>query len=190
MSNIQQTVSQIAFERLELDKSDVLLDVGTGTGNFAIAAAKICNHVIGINIKKKNLEQVQNKAHQDNLNNVTFAYGTFKEPCAEINLDSYNISKILAIYSLHHLPDELKKIGLSNLLNFLIRPGRIVIGDIMFFENPEKHRDKFDDVKYDDGDTDFPSKPEYLIECLKQTGADCQIEQIHPLAGVIIADFG
>jgi len=60
----------------------------------------------------------------------------------------------------------------------------------MFFENPEKHRDKFDEVNYDGGNNDFPSKSEYLIECFNQIGANCQIEQVHPLAGVIIADFG
>ena len=75
------------------------------------------------------------------------------------------------------------------MVKLLHRPGRIVIGDIMFFESPEKHCDKFDEVCYDAGDTDFPSKVEFLIEYLKQLGAKTHIEQIHPLVGVMTADF-
>ncbi len=59
----------------------------------------------------------------------------------------------------------------------------------MFFDEPNKHLEKFDEVYYDGGDTDFPSRVEYLTECLKQIGGKTRIEQIHPLVGVIIADF-
>lgn len=48
--NIPQVAGQVAFERLELTGEDVLLDVGTGTGDKAIADAYICRQVIGIDI--------------------------------------------------------------------------------------------------------------------------------------------
>lgn len=187
--NIPQVDGQVSFERLELTGEDVLLDVGTGTGDKAIAAAYICRQVIGIDISKKSLERARIKAVRKNLDNIIFAYGTFEEPCAELNLTLYRITKILAVYSLHHLPDRVKKESLITLANLLHRPGRMVIGDIMFFENPDKHREKFDEVHYDAGDTDFPSQVEYLTECLEQVGAKVRVEKIHPLVGVIIADF-
>lgn len=186
---IPQKAGRVSFEKLELLGEDVLLDVGTGTGDKAIAAARICRQVIGIDISRKSLEQARIKAELENLNNVIFAYGAFEEPCAELNLALYNITKILAVYSLHHLPDQLKKESLITLSNFLHRPGRIVIGDIIFFDEPNKHLEKFDEVYYDGGDTDFPSRVEYLTECLKQIGGKTRIEQIHPLVGVIISDF-
>ena len=187
--DIPRVASRVAFEQLELTGEDVLLDVGTGTGDMAIAAARICRQVIGIDVSKRSLEQARRKAARENLDNVIFAYGAFEEPCVELNLASYGITKILAVYSLHHLPDQLKKESFITLANLLHRPGRIVIGDIMFFEDPEKHREKFDEVYYDAGDTDFPSRVEYLTECLEQTGAKVHIEQVHPLVGVIIASF-
>jgi len=186
---IPQKAGRVSFEKLELLGEDVLLDVGTGTGDKAIAAAHICRQVIGIDISRKSLEQARIKAELENLNNVIFAYGAFEEPCTELNLALYGITKILAVYSLHHLPDQLKKESLITLSNFLYRPGRIVIGDIMFFENPNKHSEKFNEVCYDAGDTDFPSRVEYLTECLEQIGGKTRIEQIHPLVGVIISDF-
>jgi len=187
--NIPQIAGRVAFEQLELKSEDVLLDVGTGIGEKAIAAAYICCQVIGIDISKKSLERARIKAAQENLNNVIFAYGSFEEPCAELNLLSYGITKILAVYSLHHLPDPLKKESLSTLAKLLHRPGRIVIGDIMFFEDPEKHREKFGEVNYDAGNTDFPSRVEYLTEYLEHIEAKVHFKQIHPLVGVIIADF-
>lgn len=187
--SIPQIAGQIAFEELELSHEDVLLDVGTGTGDMAIAAACICGQVIGIDVSRKSLERARMKVERNSLDNVVFAYGGFEDPCAELDLASYGITKILAVYSLHHLPDQPKKQSLITLADLLRRPGRMVIGDIMFFEDSNEHREEFDEVHYDAGDTDFPSRVEYLTDCLEQTGAKVHVEQIHPLVGVVVADF-
>jgi len=186
---IPQIAGQVAFEKLELSCADVLLDVGTGTGDRAIAAACICGQVIGIDVSRKSLERARTRAERESLNNVVFVYGGFEDPCAEVDLAPYGITKILAVYSLHHIPDQLKKQSLITLANLLRRPGRMAIGDIMFFEDPNEHRAEFDEVHYDAGDTDFPSRVEYLTDCLEQMGARVHVEQIHPLVGVIVADF-
>lgn len=186
---IPQITGQIAFERLRLEANDVLLDIGTGTGDKAIRAARICYQVIGIDISTKSLEIASKKALKEKLDNLFFAYGSFEEPCRELDLAQYRITKILAVYSLHHLPDRLKKRTLGTLTQLLRRPGRIVIGDLMFFEDPDKYHHQFDEVGYDDGDTDFPSGVEYLRNCLSDLDAKVQVERIHPLVGVIVADW-
>jgi len=61
-----------------------------------------------------------------------------------------------------------------------------MIGDLMFFDEPDKHRDDFDKVRYDEGEYDFPPTVKYLTECL---GGEVQAHQIHPLVGVLAADF-
>lgn len=187
--SIPQITGQVAFERLRLETSDVLLDVGTGVGDKAIRAAHICYQVIGIDISRKSLEIASKKALEEKLDNVFFAYGSFEEPGREIDLAQYRISKILAVYSLHHLPDRLKKKTLGTLTQLLHRPGRIVIGDLMFFGDPDKYRHQFDEVGYDDGDTDFPSGVEYLRNCLSDLHAKVRVERIHPLVGIIVADW-
>lgn len=186
---VPQVVGRIAFERLALDSEDVLLDVGAGTGDRAIAAARICRRAIGLDISRKSLELAREKAAGQRLDNVTFAYGAFEEPSAEIGLGSQAITKILSVYALHHLPDRLKKESLAALSALLHRPGRIVIGDIMFSDDPNKHRQRFHEVNYDGGDLDFPSSVEFLVRCLRKAGAEPTVLQIHPLAGVIAADF-
>lgn len=187
--SIPQITSEKAFRRLELGSKDVLFDVGTGTGEKAIRAARICRQVIGIDISKKSLEIACKKAMREKLDNLVFTYSSFEEPCAELDLTQCGITKILAVYSLHHLSDQLKKESLGTLVQLLHRPGRMVIGDLMFFDEPNKYRHQFYEIGYDGGDTDFPSGVEYLTECLANLEARLTVEKIHPLVGVIVADW-
>jgi ubiquinone/menaquinone biosynthesis C-methylase UbiE len=187
--SMPQVVGEVSFEQLKLTGEDVLLDVGTGTGEMAIRAAYICRQVIGIDISRGSLKQARIMVERTDLKNIIFAYGTFEKPCSKLNLGLYNINKVLAVYSLHHLPDPLKKESLSTLATLLHRPGRMVIGDLMFFDCPNRHQGEFNKVHYDNGETDFPSQATYLTECFDQIGAEVQIRQIHPLVGVIVADF-
>ncbi len=187
--DIPQKASEKAFQRLELNHADVLLDAGCGTGKYAIKAAKICHQVIGIDVSRESLKLAQKNADDDNIENAVFAYGALEEPEAELTLKPHGITKIFANYALHHLPDEMKKDALTGLRDLLKRPGRIVIGDIMFFDDPKKYRDKFDDAFCDDGDTDFPSYAEFLADCLGQLDGQVSVEQVHPLVGVVVGDF-
>jgi SAM-dependent methyltransferase len=179
----------LAFERLDLRPSDVLLDVGTGEGRLAIRAARVCRQVIGIDISRKSLERARERAKHEGLTNVSFAYGAFEDPCAESDLTSYRINKVLAAYALHHLPHRLKETSLGTLVCLLRRPARVVIGDLMFFEDPTRHQDDWDNVGYDGGEYDFPAPVGLLVDTLKHLGARLQVERLHPLVGVITADL-
>jgi hypothetical protein len=66
---------------------------------------------------------------------------------------------------------------------------RKLSSDLIFFEEPERHQEKLDEVHCDGGDTDFPSTREYLTGYLKKLGAEVRVEKFHPLAGMITADF-
>jgi SAM-dependent methyltransferase len=187
--SIPHEAARTAFERLELCSDDVLLDVGTGEGRLAVAAARVCRQVIGIDISKKSLERARARAREGGFDNVVFAYGAFEDLSAELRLQSFPINKILAVYSLHHLPDPLKRSSLEELAGLLCHPGRIVIGDLMFFRDPEAHRGEFDDVGFDGGETDFPAYAEYLIRCLRELGAEVSATQVHPLVGVLVGNL-
>ena len=186
---IHDRVSQLSLGHLKLSSEDILLDIGTGNGNNAIRASSYCSHVIGLDISKKSLETARERTSEMELKNITFAIGSFENPSKEINLKKYKITKILATYSLHHLPDKMKKAALKNLADLFKGKGRLVIGDIIFFEDPKKHVAEFDKAGYDGGETDFPATVEFLLEHLKELGAKCKIEKVHPLVGIIIADF-
>ena len=182
-------VGSKALDALELNSDDTLLDAGSGSGRNAIEAARLCSKVIGMDISRKSLERGEEKASEEGLDNLEFLYGSIEDPNESTDLTSYGINKVLVNYALHHLPDELKKQGLTNLARIMKRPGRMVIGDIMFFEDPEDHLEKFEDVGCDGGEHDHPSAVEFLKNTLEGLGADVRVERLHPLAGIMIADF-
>jgi ubiquinone/menaquinone biosynthesis C-methylase UbiE len=188
-NSIPEICGAVAYDELGLTADDVLLDVGTGKGVRALAAAKKCRQVVGIDISKRSIEVARAEAARRNIDNVVFAYGAFEDPSAELDLSVYPINKILAVYSLHHLPDSMKEESISALARMLDRPGRIVIGDIIFFGDPEDHFGKFDEVHFDGGDTDFPSTVDFLSRCIERAGGIAVVEEIHPLAGVIAGEF-
>ena len=186
---IHDRVNQLSLESLKLSSTDILLDLGTGNGNNAITAANYCSHVIGMDISQKSLETARERVSELELENVTFVTGSFENPSKEITIKSQGITKILATYSLHHLPDSMKPAALKNLAGIFKGKGRLVLGDLMFFEDPKKHTAEFDKAGYDGGESDFPATVEFLLKHLKALGAKCKVERVHPLVGVIIADF-
>ena len=186
---IHDRISQLSFEKLKLSPTDVLLDIGTGNGNNAIGASKYCSHVIGLDISKKSLETARERVSELEIDNITFEIGSFENPSESIDLAKYDITKILATYSLHHLPDSMKKTALKNMADIFKSHGKLVMGGLMFFDDPKNYIAEFDKAGYDGGETDFPATVEFLLKHLESLGARCQVEKLHPLAGIIIADF-
>lgn len=62
------------IKNLELKGNENLLDIATGTGNVAIAAARELRNgnVTGIDLSEKMLQRAVNKTFEMNLRNVTF----------------------------------------------------------------------------------------------------------------------
>jgi 2-polyprenyl-3-methyl-5-hydroxy-6-metoxy-1,4-benzoquinol methylase len=183
--DIWMLVSEIAFEKLELSSDDYLLDMGCGNGEFSIRAAKICKRVIGIDLCKKRIENNRLKSQVQNIENIDFILGAF-EDWQDIPKE-YN--KVLFNYSLHHLPDVLKQTLLNNLIIELKKPFRIVIGDIIFFDEPDKFKNDFEKIGYDGGETDIPASVEFYNGILTSHNVKHEVIKVHPLAGVIRADF-
>ncbi|MBN2219401.1 MAG: class I SAM-dependent methyltransferase [Kosmotogaceae bacterium] len=183
-------VGALALDYLDLDPGDTLLDIGTGRGRWAVAASPYCKKVIGIDISRRMLEDARSNVASADVENVEFFRGSFENPCEEANLSKIGINKVVAIYSLHHLTDPMKMEAISNLARILKRPGKIVIGDIMWFDDPGKHRDEWEDVYFDDSDTDHPASISFMREVFQHSGADeTEIVQIHPLVGLISTTF-
>ncbi len=183
-------VGALALDYLELGLEDTLLDIGTGRGRWAVAASPHCKKVIGIDISRRMLEDARINVASSGVENVEFFRGSFEDPCEETDVFRQNVNKVVAIYSLHHLTDPMKKEAVSGLAEMLRRPGRIVIGDIMWFDDPSKHKDKWDNVYFEESETDHPASVSFMREVFEASGAsEIEILQVHPLVGLISATF-
>ncbi|MDK2951927.1 MAG: hypothetical protein PWQ77_1592 [Kosmotogales bacterium] len=187
--DIITTVGRKAMDLLDLNKKDVVLDMGTGRGRWALEISQKCKMVLGIDISNNLLLSAKRIAESRGIENISYFRGSFENPFEEMDLRKYRINKIIAIYAMHHLTDPMKKRAVDNMLKILQRPGIIVIGDLMWSEPPENHREKWDEVYYDEGDSDFPSSVEYLKNVFVSSGAEVEYVKIHPLVGIIKAKF-
>lgn len=182
-------VSKKAFKLLNLSPEDILLDLGAGTGKLALKAAGKCKQVIYLDLSDVSLAHVMENARHVGLHNVEFILSPMEDAAANPLIKESGFNKILMNYSLHHLPDDLKEKTIKDLLLLMKRPGRIVMGDIIFFVDPSGDIDVFDEVDYDGGETDFPSRVDFLLNLLSDAGGKVESFEFHPMAGIITADF-
>lgn len=187
-------ISQVgirALGELDLSNRDVLLDVGIGQGRWAIQACAFCKKVIGLDISASMLSIARNNALLRNLSNIHFIKGSFENLHEEEDLNQEQINKILSVYAMHHLTDELKASSLKSMVDLLKKsPAEekmIVLGDIMWFEDPDQYRDQWDEVFYDEGDTDFPAEADLFVKWLKPIVQEVDLIKLHPLVGLVVA---
>lgn len=182
-------VGNKALNFLDLNKKDVVLDMGTGRGRWALEASKYCDRVIGIDISSNLLKSASEIAKEREIKNISYYKGSFENPFEEIDLRKFEINKVIAIYAMHHLTDLMKREAVMNILKFLKKPGTIIIGDLMWAEAPEKFKTEWNKVYYDEGDSDFPSSVEYMKKIFSDSGAEVNYYKIHPLVGIIKAEY-
>jgi 23S rRNA (uracil1939-C5)-methyltransferase len=71
-SEINQSMVTDALQMLELNEHDIVLDLFCGLGNFTLAMAKQCAHVVGVEGAMSMVHKARENAHRNNIDNVTF----------------------------------------------------------------------------------------------------------------------
>jgi ubiquinone/menaquinone biosynthesis C-methylase UbiE len=110
--------------------SDVLLDFGSGTGTFAIHAAKRFKRVHAIDVSQVMIENAKAKAVKIGVTNIMFHHAGFltyehKDTPADA---------IVTTFAFHHLPDYWKGIALKR-MNSMLKPGGFLyIHDVILEE--------------------------------------------------------
>ncbi len=130
---------------LGLDNSAIVLDMGCGTGAFAIHAAPRYRRVYAVDIAQAMLGRARRKAKKTGLTNIEFRRGGFLTyEHAERPVDA-----VVSVLALHHLPDFWKLVGLHRLASMLRPEGRLYLRDVVF---------SFDVVDYERGIKGFLEK--------------------------------
>lgn len=180
--------AELINELVKPNVNDVLLDLGCGTGKQIVELSQKIKLAFGIDISEGMIEQAKENIENEGLLNIEFYIGTFEEPNLNVDLNKKSITKIISNYALHHLTTTYKEKAIEK----MIRLGgeslqSIVIGDLMFFENPEDYTNEFSEVGYGP-EVDFPSRVEELEKCFLNFGFTVEVHKLHPLVGVIVAN--
>ena len=120
------------LRRNGLGEDSTLVDLGAGTGTFAIAAARVCRRVVAVDVSPAMIAAAKERVAQRGLTNVE---------CVQAGFLGYEHigGPADAVYSrnaLHHLPDFWKAIALER-VSALLRPGGLFrLRDIAFSFDP------------------------------------------------------
>lgn len=156
--------------------TDVVLDIGTGTGAVALALAPAVDQVIGRDISEGMLEEARRKIDAAALTNVSFDTGRFLEPNYE-----GEATVLTSNFAMHHLDDEAKRRAIE-LLTDRFEPRRFVLGDVMFFGTPDPS-EPFYSPEVDD-----PATVGHLVESFSEAGyATSHAISVHEQVGVLVA---
>jgi len=123
-----QKESEEIIALLDLDADQTVLDIGCGTGTFAIHAAERCKKVYAVDVSKAMLRCARRKARKAKLDNIEFHHGGFLSYDHKAN----PVDAIVSTVALHHLPDFWKLAGLKHLAQMCKAGGKLYLLDVVF----------------------------------------------------------
>ena len=107
-------------QSLGLKADSVVIELSTGTGQFATAVAPFCSRVVAVDVSPVMLNVLQAKVDKAKLNNVEIVHAGFLTYAHQGNPADLVYSR----YALHHLPDFWKAVALSR-IHGILRPGGV-----------------------------------------------------------------
>lgn len=113
---------------LGLDRRSTLVDLGAGTGTFAVAAAPFCRRVIAVDVSPAMLGALRDKVERLGLSNVEpvqAGFLSYEHPPGTADF-------VYSRNALHHLPDFWKAIALQRVAAMLRPRGVLRLRDLVF----------------------------------------------------------
>jgi putative AdoMet-dependent methyltransferase len=115
-------------EILKIKDTDVILEIGTGTGELALKLSVYCRKVVAIDVSKKMIDFAKMKAESQNKVNIQFYNAGF------LTFENYDkpFDVIVTQLALHHLPDYWKMMALRRIYGMLKEGGIFYLRDVVF----------------------------------------------------------
>ena len=123
-----EKAAEMIVKRLGLGPDSTVIDMGAGTGAFAVYAAQYCKRIYAVDVSQAMLAVCHSKLKEAGLENVVCRVGGFltyehKDEWADA---------MVSVAVLHHLPDHWKQIGLKRAAHMIKPGGRLLLFDIVF----------------------------------------------------------
>jgi len=103
-----------------LGASSVIVDLGSGTGQFALAVATTCQRVVAVDVSPVMIERLRRKIDEAAITNVEVVAAGF----LTYNHTGDPADVAYSRYALHHLPDFWKVMALRR-VHSMLRPGGV-----------------------------------------------------------------
>ncbi|GAB7010703.1 class I SAM-dependent methyltransferase [Halorubrum trueperi] len=118
---------------LGLTGEDTVVDFGTGTGVFPLAAAEYCDRVVAVDVSESMVKIVDEKIEATSIQNIETVHDGFLSYDHQGDAAAYAFSKD----ALHHLPDFWKVEALKAIGTTLEEGGMLRLRDFVFSFDPQ-----------------------------------------------------
>lgn len=118
---------------LGLDSSSVVVDLGAGTGQFALAVAPVVRRVVAVDVSPVMRERLIRKcvdSGTDNVEVVAAGFLTYEHAGEPADV-------VYSRYALHHLPDFWKVMALRRIRTLLRPNGLFRLWDVAYSFDPD-----------------------------------------------------
>ena len=132
------TLRDRILELAQLNPGDCLLDIGSGTGLLALAAAPHVQRVIALDASLAMCSRLADKFTRLGIANGEVVHGD----ATSLPITGSSVDVVLSNYCFHHLDDDGKRRALYEVRRVLRPGGRLVFADMMFRFRPFTRRDR------------------------------------------------
>jgi len=124
-----------AFTARGLGKESLVVDLGAGTGQFALPAARHFGHVIAVDVSRAMLDAIARKADAASspMPHLEYVQGGFLSYSPAVPVDG-----VYTRHALHQLPDFWKAIALSRIAAMLKPGGVLRLRDLVYDFRPDE----------------------------------------------------
>jgi SAM-dependent methyltransferase len=116
------------LRELGLNEESTLVDLGAGTGAFALAAAPLCRRVVAVDVSPAMIDYLRRQAAERGISNVECVQAGFLGYVHEGTAPDVVYTR----NALHHLPDFWKAVALARIAGLLASGGTLLLRDLVF----------------------------------------------------------
>lgn len=113
----------------------IVLEIGTGTGELALEIARYCTKVFAADVSPAMLKFARQKASDRDVSNIEFHDGGF----LTYSHSGEPLDVIVSQLALHHLPDFWKLVALRRIYAMLNNGGKFYLRDVVYSFEGDHH---------------------------------------------------